>query len=193
MRPGRPGAATRLITSATGPMLAEATAAGISRLVRAGFGPDDDDEPSGLAVGGHRGPVAVAEADAEAADRHLDRLDDQLDAYFTGRLREFDVPVDWAATGVHDEFSREVYREIQAVPYGETASYGQVSIDAGRPRNARRVGRLCSLVPVSFLIPVHRITRADGGLGGSPDYRRRLLEHEQRNLDSSGPVAITPV
>ena len=102
-------------------------------------------------------------------------------AYLAGELRGFDVPLDWAAAGVHDEFSREVYREIQRIPYGETSTYGQISVDAGRPRNARRVGRLCSIVPVPFVIPVHRVIRADGGLGNCPEYRLRLLEHERRN------------
>ena len=54
-------------------------------------------------------------------------------------------------------------------------------MDAGRPRNARRVGRLCSIVPVPLVIPVHRVIRADGGMGNCPEYRLRLLEHERRN------------
>lgn len=200
MRAGHTDAVTRLIPTMVGPMLAEATATGVSRVVRAGHGPDG--EPARRPAGGGSGGRAGSGVDAGAgvgpgadgaAGRHLDRLADQLDAYFAGALREFDVPVDWAAAGVDEGFSREVYREIRSVPYGDTASYGQISIDAGRPRNARRVGRLCSLVPVSFLIPVHRITRADGGLGACPEFRRGLLAHEQRNLHSPEPVAIDPM
>lgn len=189
MNPQRrsPGAAAGLIPTAAGLIYVQATPAGIARLVRAEPGDFDDDEarPRPDAVPDH--------ARTGPADEHLDRLADQLDAYFDGTLRHFDVPVDWAAAGVAEGFGREVYREIQHVPYGETISYGQVSIDAGRPRNARRVGRLCSLVPVSFLIPVHRVIRADGGLGNCPGYRRGLIDHEQRNLHASGPVAIRSV
>lgn len=184
---------TRIVDTAAGPVLVEATAQGIARLesvapgtVVPGMGRGgDDDEGRDLhppAAAGHAGPAA----------RHIDRLATQLDAYCSGQLREFDVPVDWAAAGVHDAFAREVYHEIRAVPYGETATYGQISVDAGRPRNARRVGRLCSLVPVSFVIPVHRVIRADGGLGRCPEFRRRLLDHERRNTSSSSPVALPP-
>ena len=187
---------TRLLPTAAGLVLAEATPAGIARLeavdpgtvlpgtVLPGTVPSGSPEP---------GPGDDDEAlhpDGGAAAEHLARLADQLEAYCDGRLRRFDVPVDWDAAGVLDPFAREVYREIQHISYGETATYGQIGIDAGRPRNARRVGRLCSLVPVSFLIPVHRVIRADGGLGSCPGYRRRLLEHERRNLGSRAPIAL---
>lgn len=186
MNTQRPQHATRLIPTAVGLMYARATPVGISRLVRAGTGPEDDDET------GTRPARDPDESRAGEANQHLDRLTGQLDDYFDGRLRDFTVPVDWTAAGVEPGFGREVYREIQHIPYGETISYGQISIDAGRPRNARRVGRLCSLVPVSFLIPVHRVTRADGGLGSCPEFRRHLLAHERRNIDSAEPVAIIP-
>ncbi|AVZ40434.1 methylated-DNA--[protein]-cysteine S-methyltransferase [Dietzia sp. JS16-p6b] len=178
----------RVLDTPAGWVVIEATATGVSRLDQVGTdlaGADRDlaprfpVEPSGDEVSG---------ADPGAAADHLDRLASQLEAYFAGRLREFDAPVDWAAAGVHDEFSREAYREIQHIPYGETSTYGQVSVDAGRPRNARRVGRLCTLVPVPFVIPVHRVLRADGGMGSCPEYRLRLLEHERRNLTAEVPV-----
>ncbi|MBS7548542.1 methylated-DNA--[protein]-cysteine S-methyltransferase [Dietzia massiliensis] len=180
-----PGVAARLLETAAGLMIVEATAVGVSRLqqvdeselhaadawfdVKHGeSGGGDDDEDLDRGPGGAGG--------------HLDRIAGQVRAYLAGELRGFDVPLDWAAAGVHDEFSREVYREIQRIPYGETSTYGQISVDAGRPRNARRVGRLCSIVPVPFVIPVHRVIRADGGMGNCPEYRLRLLEHERRNV-----------
>lgn len=209
MNTPRPQRATRLIPTAVGLMYAQATSVGISRLVRAGVGSDDDETGAYPADEADQSPAdepgaeidrdpenlltsAPGQSSTEEANRHLDNLAGQLDDYFEGQLRHFTVPVDWAAAGVFDEFAREVYREIQHIPYGETDSYGQISIDAGRPRNARRVGRLCSLVPVSFLIPVHRVTRADGGLGSCPEFRRGLLAHEKRNVDSVEPVAINP-
>ena len=176
----------RIVDTAAGRLILEASASGIAGVEQ--VGPDvslpdarvgggvgcDDDETR------HRPPGA--------AEEHLDRLTGQIDAYLDGELRQFDVPLDWAAAGVHDEFSREVYRAIQRIPYGETSTYGQISAEAGRPRNARRVGRLCSLVPVPFVIPVHRVIRADGGLGNCPEYRLQLIEHERRNLTAAEPV-----
>ena len=185
----------RTYQTALGPMRAEATSVGLARLHRvdpvAVVNPVGQDRDGQEQV--EQGPELAdpdgADPDCPAA-RHLARLGRQLDDYCAGRLRRFDLPVDWDAAGVYDEFSREVYREIRAIPYGHTSAYGQVAIDAGRPRNARRVGRLCSLVPVSLVLPVHRVIRADGGLGRCPDYRLRLLEHERRNLTSAAPVAL---
>lgn len=186
--PRTPGGVTRVLATAAGLMLVEATPDGIARLVQVDADQLDADQLD------HRDAAATwfnvkhhdddegRDPEPGAAAEHLARLAEQVEDYLAGRLRGFDVPLDWAAAGVHDEFSREVYREIQHIPYGETSSYGQVSIDAGRPRNARRVGRLCTLVPVPFVIPVHRVIRADGGMGNCPEYRLRLLEHERRNI-----------
>lgn len=181
----------RTYRTAIGVMVAEATPVGLARLVQVGSAIADDAWPGAepVAVDGSGDDPGKGDP-VDAARRHLDRLGGQLDDYCSGRLRRFDIPVDWAAAGVHDEFSREVYREIRAIPYGHTTTYGQVSIDAGRPRNARRVGRLCSLVPVSLVLPVHRVIRADGGLGRCPHHRLRLLDHERRNLASAEPVAF---
>ncbi len=178
-----------MLDTAAGRMVAEATPRGLARLDQVGpEEPGVGQDPASWFPVEHRDDDEVGGPEPGAAAEHLDRVAEQLEAYCAGRLREFDVPVDWAAAGVHDEFSREAYREIQHIPYGETSTYGQVSVDAGRPRNARRVGRLCTLVPVPFVIPVHRVIRADGGMGNCPEYRIRLLEHERRNLTAAAPV-----
>lgn len=186
--PRTPGGVTRVLATAAGLMLVEATPDGIARLVQVDANQLDADQldhrdaPATWFNVKHHDDDEGRDPEPGAAAEHLARLAEQVEDYLAGRLRGFDVPLDWAAAGVHDEFSREVYREIQHIPYGETSSYGQVSIDAGRPRNARRVGRLCTLVPVPFVIPVHRVIRADGGMGNCPEYRLRLLEHERRNI-----------
>lgn len=163
----------RIVDTAAGRLILEASASGIAGIEQVGA------------------DVSVPDARGSgAAEEHLARLAEQVGAYLDGELRQFDVPLDWAAAGVHDEFSREVYRAIGRIPYGETSTYGQISIEAGRPRNARRVGRLCSLVPVPFVIPVHRVIRADGGLGNCPGYRLRLIDHERRNLTAAEPVGF---
>lgn len=181
-------ALVRVLDTAAGRFVVEATARGIARIdgvgsdVVLGYGRDDDDDDDDHDNADR--PTKSAAAD------HFARLAEHLDGYLAGTRRTIDVPLDLDAAGVHDEFSREVYREICRIPYGETSTYGQISVDAGRPRNARRVGRLCSLVPAPLLIPVHRVIRADGGLGSCPEYRLRLLEHERRNLHSGRPVAF---
>lgn len=187
------GVLVRVLDTVAGRFVVEATPRGIVGIDRVGAdvvvgdGPDyDDDNAPGNDDGNDNAPVESNLGSIE----HLDLLAEQLDAYLAGTRRGIDVPLDLDTAGVHDEFAREVYREIQQIPYGETASYGQVSIDAGRPRNARRVGRLCSLVPAPFIIPVHRVIRADGGLGSCPEYRLQLLEHERRNLHAGRPVAF---
>ena len=191
------GRAVRLLDTPAGRMILEATPRGIARVeqvgpeVGAGVGAGAGlDEAAAWFDVKHSDDDEVRDPDPGAAAGHLARLAEQLEAYLAGDGRDFDVPVDWAAAGVHDEFSREAYREIQHIPYGETSSYGQISVDAGRPRNARRVGRLCTLVPVPFVIPVHRVIRADGGMGNCPEYRLRLLEHERRNLAATAPIAF---
>ena len=68
------------------------------------------------------------------------------------------------------------------IPYGETASYGEVAIAAGIPRAARAVGTACATTPFSVIVPVHRVVRADGSLGeygGRPEVKKYLVELEQ--------------
>ncbi|WP_314038325.1 methylated-DNA--[protein]-cysteine S-methyltransferase [Dietzia sp. CH92] len=206
MRAARtPGVAARLLETAAGLMIVEATPVGVSRLqqvdaaeLHAAEAADAAEATGdGTAAGWfdvkHRDDDEVPHPGPGGAGEHLDRLAEQVEAYLAGELRDFDVPLDWAAAGVHDDFSREVYREIRRIGYGETSTYGQISVDAGRPRNARRVGRLCSIVPVPFVIPVHRVIRADGGMGNCPEYRLRLLEHERRNVAAARRGSSAPI
>lgn len=103
----------------------------------------------------------------------------QLDAYFAGELREFDVELDWRlARG----FTRLALEAIRDIPYGETAGYGEIAIAAGSPRASRAVGTACATTPFSLVVPVHRVIRADGSIGeygGHPDVKRFLLELER--------------
>ena len=195
--PRSPGGVARLLDTAAGLMIVEATRDGIARLQQV------DVADLHAVHGAEVKPAELRELDpaehaagtgnvAAGAEGHIVRLAEQLEAYLAGTAREFDVPLDWAAAGVHDEFSREVYREIQHIPYGETDTYGQISVDAGRPRSARRVGRLCSLVPVPFVIPVHRVIRADGGMGNCPAYRLRLLHHERNAIEAERVGKLPP-
>jgi methylated-DNA-[protein]-cysteine S-methyltransferase len=104
---------------------------------------------------------------------------EQLDGYFAGTLTEFSVPLDWRLVR---GFVREALEAVCEIPYGATAGYGEVAAMAGRPRAARAVGTACRTTPFSLVVPVHRVIRADGsigGYGGDEETKRFLLNHER--------------
>lgn len=103
----------------------------------------------------------------------------QLDEYFEGDRREFDVDLDWGDVG---GFTREALEAVRTIPYGETASYGEVAVLAGRPRAHRAVGTACARTPFSLVVPAHRVVRSDGSIGeygGHPEVKRALLDLER--------------
>ncbi len=122
-----------------------------------------------------------------AATAVINRLIPQLDAYFSGRAVEFDVPLD---TTAGSEFQRTVWEALMRIPYGETRSYAQLAADAGRARAFRAVGSAngCNRIPI--LIPCHRVIKADGTIGGytsGSDIKQKLLELEGIRVDESAP------
>lgn len=121
-------------------------------------------------------PIPV-EADAAADVVH--EAATQLDEYFDGERRAFDLPLDWRLVR---GFTRAALEAVCDIPYGETAGYGEVAITAGSPRAARAVGTACATTPFSIVVPVHRVVRADGSLGeygGRPDVKQFLIDHER--------------
>ncbi|PFG41204.1 methylated-DNA-[protein]-cysteine S-methyltransferase [Georgenia soli] len=112
------------------------------------------------------------------APRRLDALAHQLDEYFAGRRRTFDVPVDLRlAAG----FRREVLAHLTDVPYGRTVSYTELATASGRPRAVRAAASACATNPVPLVVPCHRVLRSDGSLGGylaGLDVKRTLLALE---------------
>ena len=101
----------------------------------------------------------------------------QLDAYFAGRLRVFDLPLDLRGT----DFQKAVWRQLCAIPFGELMTYGEVARVLERPGAARAVGMACHVNPVMIVVPCHRIVGADGSLTGyAPglDVKRFLLRLE---------------
>jgi methylated-DNA-[protein]-cysteine S-methyltransferase len=104
---------------------------------------------------------------------------DQLDEYFDGERYDFDLPIDLSAVA---GFHRLALEAVRRIPYGETASYGEVAVSAGAARAARAVGTACRLTPISLVVPVHRVVRADGSIGeygGRPEIKRYLLDLER--------------
>jgi methylated-DNA-[protein]-cysteine S-methyltransferase len=93
----------------------------------------------------------------------LERARRELDLYFEGRLRDFDLPLDWRLT---DGFRLRVQRAIAAIPYGETRSYTEMATAAGNERAVRAAGTACGRNPLPLVVPCHRVLRSGGGLGG---------------------------
>lgn len=121
-----------------------------------------------------RHAVPVVDPSATAAVRA------QLDEYFAGTRRRFDLPLDLSGTA---GFVRAALEAIIHVPYAETASYAEIAIAAGSPGASRAVGSACARTPISLVIPAHRVVRSDGSIGeygGHPERKRFLLDLEAR-------------
>ncbi len=86
----------------------------------------------------------------------------QLEEYFAGQRRRFDLPLALGGTA----FQREVWRELMRIPYGETRSYRQIAEALGRPGAARAVGRAVGANRLLVVVPCHRVIGANGGLKG---------------------------
>ncbi|MEM6673867.1 MAG: methylated-DNA--[protein]-cysteine S-methyltransferase [Planctomycetota bacterium] len=109
---------------------------------------------------------------------YIDRIERELDAYFAGSLRTFEVPLDVRGT----PFQESVWRALRDVPYGRTTSYAELAAAIGRPGAARAVGRANGDNRIAIVLPCHRVVGADGqltGYGGGLWRKRRLLELEQ--------------
>ena len=107
----------------------------------------------------------------------LDEVKRELDEYFAGRRRAFDLPIDLRVA----PFSADVLRELATVPYGRTTTYGALAAQSGHPRAARAVGTTMNRNPIPIVLPCHRVIGANGalvGYAGGLDVKRRLLELE---------------
>jgi methylated-DNA-[protein]-cysteine S-methyltransferase len=105
----------------------------------------------------------------------------QLESYFEGRLQTFDLQLSPAGT----PFQQSVWTELRSIPYGATASYGEIARRIGRPRAARAVGAANGRNPLPIVIPCHRVIGADGtltGYGGGLSAKEYLLALERRTL-----------
>ena len=119
----------------------------------------------------------------------------QLDEYFAGTRKEFDIPL--APRGTH--FQREVWLALRDIPYGETWTYAKQAVAIGRPSATRAVGAANGRNPIGIVVPCHRVIGADGsltGYGGGIDRKRWLLAHEGHVLGQArvtAPVAESQV
>jgi methylated-DNA-[protein]-cysteine S-methyltransferase len=160
---------TTTFDSPVGPLFCAVDEAGT--VVRIEFGRRRSRRPpeADLAAAGHR----------LVEDRERTRpLREQLDEYFAGRRRRFDLPLAPAGT----PFQRQVWEALAAIPYGETRTYGEVARSLGRPDASRAVGAANGANPLPIVIPCHRVVGSDGsltGFGGGLETKSALLELER--------------
>jgi methylated-DNA-[protein]-cysteine S-methyltransferase len=167
-RDGLLDVAYRTVDSPVGRLLVASTPEG---LVRLAFDHDDLDDV--LADLADRVSPRVLRA-----PRRLDEVARELDEYFAGRRRTFDVPVDLRlARG----FRRGVLEHLVTIPFGATESYAEVATGVGNPKAMRAVGTACATNPIALVVPCHRVVRSDGSIGnygGGVDAKRLLLALE---------------
>ena len=111
----------------------------------------------------------------------LDDVRRELDQYFAGERRDFDLPLDLRVAPFHEA----VLHELAQVPYGRVDTYGHLAALVGRPKAARAVGTVMNRNPIPIVLPCHRIVGANGsltGYAGGLDVKRRLLELEGATL-----------
>jgi methylated-DNA-[protein]-cysteine S-methyltransferase len=156
------------VDSPLGELLAVATSAG---LVKLGY----PNVPVDLQL--EALATAVSPRLLEAPAR-LDPLRRELDEYFAGRRRGFDLPLDWRLTA---GFVRRILEATAAIPYGETRTYAEMAAIAGSPRAFRAAGSALGANPIPIVVPCHRVLRTGGGLGGyggGLEVKRELLRLE---------------
>jgi methylated-DNA-[protein]-cysteine S-methyltransferase len=127
-----------------------------------------------LPTGRHAGALRVQ---WRRDDTAFDDVRGQLDEYFAGRRRHFDLPL----SAVGSAFQKRVWAALMKIPYGETTSYGRTAVAIGSPTASRAVGLANGQNPISIIVPCHRVVGANGsltGYGGGLDAKRWLLSHE---------------
>ncbi|MGH8883113.1 MAG: methylated-DNA--[protein]-cysteine S-methyltransferase [Stackebrandtia sp.] len=124
----------------------------------------------------------LAETISPRVLRAPDRMDDiarQLDEYFAGRRKRFDIPLDLQLS---HGFRRAVLNHLAEIDYGQVESYARVALAAGSPKAVRAVGTACATNPLPVVVPCHRVVRSDGSMGGYAGgltAKRILLNLEQ--------------
>ncbi len=128
-------------------------------------------------------PIAPSHRALTSQTRLLNEATRQLQAYWAGERKGFDLPLDmtWGTP-----FQQAVWRQLLTIPYGHTCTYADVARAMGKPRAVRAVGTAIGRNPLSVIVPCHRVLGSNGQLGGYSgglDRKRALLALEQANAD----------
>lgn len=178
-------------------VVAFSTPWGSGRLALLGDLPFELELPEGAAGAISTGATSTGGSAVGAADEGFSPLPDAATAwidalarYFAGERVAFHLDVErFCAAHGFTSFETEVYRALAAVPYGETVSYRDLAVAAGRPLAWRAAGSAMALNPLPVILPCHRVVRSDGTLGqygDDPAWKARLLRHEGVPLRSGG-------
>lgn len=157
--------------SPVGELLLAATPGGLVRLAYLESG-DEDAVLEQLAV--KVSPRILA------APKRLDGPRRELEEYFSGARRQFELPLDWRLVR---GFGRRVLEATARIPFGSISTYKQVATEAGSPRASRAAGNALGANPIPIIVPCHRILHSTGGLGGYTgglERKRVLLAIEGR-------------
>jgi methylated-DNA-[protein]-cysteine S-methyltransferase len=122
-------------------------------------------------------PFGALRGERNDANTWIAQATEELHAYFAGKLRLFQVPLDMQGT----DFQLSVWNELVKIPYGETRSYAQIAEAVRRPKAVRAVGAANGSNPVAIIVPCHRVIGSGGkltGYGGGLPLKKRLLELE---------------
>ncbi len=141
--------------SPVGRLLLATTDRGLVRL--AYLDGDDEEEPVLTELATEVSPRVLV------SPRRLDEPRRELDEYFAGDRREFDLAVDWRLT---HGFARRVLQATARIPFGSFSSYKQVATEAGSPRGFRAAGNALGSNPIPIIVPCHRVLHSGGGIGG---------------------------
>ena len=169
-RDGLLDVAYRTVDSPVGPLLLAATEEG---LVRVAFSVEGHDDVLAELAGAVSPRILAAPA-------RLDPVARELDEYFAGRRRAFDLPLDFRLS---KGFRRAVLTHLAEIPYGTTESYSQVAAASGSPKAVRAVGTACATNPLPLVVPCHRVVRSNGTSGryrGGEAAKLTLLTMEGR-------------
>ena len=112
----------------------------------------------------------------------IEKMIEELDEYFEGKRKEFDLPIQFAGS----EFQCRVWAELMKIPYGMTISYAELARRIGNPKAVRAVASANATNPISIFVPCHRVIGSNNtltGYGGGLDAKRALLTLE--NLDKN--------
>lgn len=107
----------------------------------------------------------------------LEKTEDQLKEYFSGKRSVFDIPLDPNGTN----FQKQVWQQLLKIPYGQYITYGEQARRLGSPKSARAVGAANGKNPIGIIIPCHRVIGASGhltGFAGGLKIKRQLLDLE---------------
>lgn len=104
----------------------------------------------------------------------------ELEEYFAGKRKNFDLPLADEGT----DFQKQVWEQLQRIPYGQTRTYGEIAKMMGKPKDSRAIGMANHNNPILILVPCHRVIGADGSLTGyvaGIEAKKYLLEFEKKN------------